>query len=178
MSNQNAPIAYFLTFTTYGTRLHGDDRGTVHKKANTPYTDTLEQQPKLHAHIQKQLHDDPLLLNYIDRQTVLESIINTCAHYAWKLYAVHIRTNHVHVIVKASCLPERVLIQLKAFASRRLKMQNNYQRRKTFWTRHGSTRFLNSSLSLWAAMNYVIDQQGEKMACYFDRRYDAFRLGL
>jgi hypothetical protein len=30
------PIAYHITFGTYGTRLHGDPRGTVDRSMNRP----------------------------------------------------------------------------------------------------------------------------------------------
>jgi hypothetical protein len=30
------PLAYHITFGTYGTRLHGDERGTVDRAMNKP----------------------------------------------------------------------------------------------------------------------------------------------
>jgi hypothetical protein len=35
------PIAYFITFTTYGTWLHGDERGSVDKGHNRVGTEFI-----------------------------------------------------------------------------------------------------------------------------------------
>jgi hypothetical protein len=43
-----------------------------------------------------------------------------CHHRRWPLRAVHARTNHVHVVIWAQHAPERVMNDLKAWATRRL----------------------------------------------------------
>jgi hypothetical protein len=40
------PLAYFITFTCYGTWLHGDERGSVDDEHNTPGTPVLDPDPE------------------------------------------------------------------------------------------------------------------------------------
>lgn len=54
------------------------------------------------------------------REAVLASIINRCMNRKWNLIAAHVRTNHVHLIVDAEDQPERIMNDLKSFASRHL----------------------------------------------------------
>ena len=54
------------------------------------------------------------------RQAVLAAVVERCLDREWELLAAHVRTNHVHVVVEAEVRPERVMNDLKSFASRRL----------------------------------------------------------
>jgi len=54
------------------------------------------------------------------RQAALAAVAERCLDRKWKLLAAHVRTNHVHVVVEAEVRPERVMNDLKSFASRRL----------------------------------------------------------
>ena len=98
------------------------------------------------------------------RDHVLAAIRETCAYRGWGLHAVHVREEHVHVVVDAEVEPERVMTDLKAWATRRLQgVEPEVDRR---WTRHGSTRWLRRPESIRAAVRYVADGQGEPMAVY------------
>jgi REP element-mobilizing transposase RayT len=100
------------------------------------------------------------------REAVLASIVERCANRGWRLLAAHVRTNHVHVVVGAECQPERVMNDLKSFASRRLNalgMDVPDRRRRA---RHGSTRWLWKREGVSAARQYVVEGQGEPMALY------------
>jgi hypothetical protein len=57
-----------------------------------------------------------------------------------------------------------MLIDLKAYATGALRARNIARAR--YWAKHGSTRYLWSQASLNAAMEYVLNGQGVKMACY------------
>jgi hypothetical protein len=81
-------------------------------------------------------------------------------------WPVHVRTNHVHVVVDAPVAPEKVLNEFKAYASRRLNQigLDNADRRR--WSRHGSTRYLWKREEVESAIGYVADRQGDPMALY------------
>ena len=55
------------------------------------------------------------------RTVVLRTIREVATHRKWKLWAVHVRSNHVHIIVTAPVTPEKVMMDFKAWASRRLR---------------------------------------------------------
>jgi REP element-mobilizing transposase RayT len=107
------------------------------------------------------MKDAPYTLDDARRRVVLESICAVCRHRHWELLAAHVRTNHVHAVVEAEDEPERVLKDFKAYASRRLNEVEPEQRR---WARHGSTRWLWNPKQVSAAMQYVLEEQGEPMA--------------
>src|SRR3990167_723954 len=166
----HTPLAYFITLTTYGTWLHGDHRGSVdrlwHHTFDTP---RIAPNAKLYVCMQEETRYRTVVFNQHQRQIVMKAMQNTCHYYQWHLYAIHVRSNHVHIIVSAKDKPEKVMNQLKAYASRSLNQINPVKQK--YWVRHGSTRYIWSESFLFPAMQYVIDQQGERMACYYESWY-------
>jgi REP element-mobilizing transposase RayT len=150
------PLAYFLTWTTYGTWLPGYEHGWVERPGQfrTP-------NPQLRTFARSQLTEEPCVLNPEQRRLVEETIAKHCTIRGWHLHIVNCRTNHVHVVVTAPVHPKVVRDQLKAWCTRRLKEQqrkNNSQPvRDNWWTERGSMRWLNDQQSLDAAIQYVRD---------------------
>jgi REP element-mobilizing transposase RayT len=100
------------------------------------------------------------------RACVLGAVLQHCEYKNWRLLAAHARTNHVHVIVDAPLSPEKILNELKAYASRRLNQIGLDGPERRRWARHGSTRYLWNRDDVAAAIKYVADQQGNPMAVY------------
>ena len=77
---------------------------------------------------------------------------------------MHVRSNHVHVVIGADRDPARVMSDLKARASRNLTRAGfgNVQLKR--WTRHGSTQHLFREKDVDAKIRYTLDEQGERMA--------------
>ncbi len=194
-----APLAYFITFTTYGTWLHGRDPGSVDRKHNTPATPFLPVNREVEESRREAMRQEPYLLDEARRGMVLRTILEVANHRRWALWAVHVRTNHIHIVVTASPIraesvsagihaenvraesvsagiphpstpkPEKVMNDFKAWASRRLGEAFNEPMDRERWTRHGSTRWLNTQVSLQQAIAYVVDEQGEPMSCFDGR---------
>src|SRR5437870_1126073 len=112
------PLAYFITFTCYGTRLHGDEGGSVDSEHNVYGSDFLPPNRGRVLHEESKMKQAPYLLDSERRRTVLEALRQHCAHRDWKLQAAHVRSTHVHFVVAAEEIPERILNQVKAYASR------------------------------------------------------------
>jgi len=163
------PLAYFITFTTYGTWLHGRNPGSVDRGHNVPGTAFVPADADLESARRQAMRQDPYLLDEPQRAVVLRTIREVTAHRGWKLWAAHVRSNHVHVVVTADCRPEKVMTDLKAWASRRLREAFAESADRDRWTQHGSTRYLNTEEALAAAIAYVVDEQGETMACFDGR---------
>jgi REP element-mobilizing transposase RayT len=100
------------------------------------------------------------------RGAVLASLTERCAERGWVLIAAHVRVNHVHLVVDAEALPERIMNDLKSFASRRLNQLRLEDANRKRWARHGSTRWLSTREDVFAAIEYVINKQGAPMAVY------------
>jgi len=109
---------------------------------------------------------EPYELDHIRRQIVLDSIRQHCTYRAWTLLAVHVRSNHAHIVIDAPEPPEKVLIELKSYASRALNLAGLDSPDHRRWTRHGSTRYLWKPDQIKAAIAYVVDSQGDPMATY------------
>src|SRR5689334_19582045 len=103
------PLAYFLTFTTYGTWLHGRDSGSVDSEHNAPGTPFLPSDPQREAFQRRALRQPPYVLDEARRAVVLRTIREVARHRRWKVWAVHVRTAHVHVVVTAGDRPEKVM---------------------------------------------------------------------
>ena len=158
----NHPLAYFITFTTYGTWLHGDKRNSIFRSVKG--TERLESQPKLQNYENQKLKYPVVTLNKKQRIIVLETVKKHCELKKWELYAVHVLSNHIHLIVGANEKPEKIMSDLKAWATRKLREQG-YDIQK-IWTRHGSTIYIFSHEKLNEKIKYVVYGQGEDMECF------------
>jgi REP element-mobilizing transposase RayT len=165
-----APLAYFITFTTYGTWLHGRAPGSVDRAHNIPGTPYLPASADVERKMNSAMRQEPYVLDEQRRTIVLRTIREVVAHRRWKLWAVHVRSNHVHVVISAECRPEKVMSDLKAWCSRRLREACNESADRDRWTQHGSTRYLNDDNSFNGAVKYVVDEQGEPMEVYDFRK--------
>lgn len=151
-------IAYLLTWTTYGTWLRGDDRGwaEIGKDGVTRYA---EPDPDRVMADCDRLKHDPVVLSPEMRRVVDQAIRDVCAHRRWTLHAVNVRSNHVHVVMGSDRAPDRVVADLKAWGTRRLREAGHAEAETRIWTRRGSTRYLDSHGSLVAAVDYVVRMQ-------------------
>ena len=72
------PLAYFLTWPTYGSRLHGDERGSVDREHNQPDTPMLDHNPKRLRWEREQMSLAPVILNDEERRIVAQTIQDHC----------------------------------------------------------------------------------------------------
>src|SRR5262245_23300294 len=165
-----AAFAYVITVTTYGTWLHGRAPGSVDREHNVPGTPYLPPDADQEREMRSAMRQEPYVLDELRRKIVLRTIKEVAAHRDWKLWALHVRSNHVHVVITAPCNPEKVMVDLKAWCSRRLREAFNESADRDRWTQHGSTRYLNDVSSFNGAMKYVIDDQGEPLELYDSRK--------
>lgn len=148
------PIAYFITWTTYGTWLSGDERGWVSE--DEPGIQRPD--PELEAQMRAAMTEPPVTLDLGQRALVDAVIRRHCEIRKWTLHAVNVRSNHVHVVVTApGVVPETVSDQFKAWGTRRLN--ERLERKRKWWTEGGSTRWLNDEDGSWRAVRYVRDLQ-------------------
>ena len=158
-------MTYLLTIPCYGSHLPGQD-GIVDKHHNIPGTPVLEPKPALLRTVQRVMRQAPFMMGAKERRIVRDSIGEICRHKDWGLLAVHVRTNHVHVVVQADERPEAALNVLKSYASRALNLASPGEQGRIRWARHGSTRYLPTPEAVDAAVEYVLAKQGETMAAY------------
>ena len=167
------PWAYLITFSCYGTRLHGRVSGAVDPYHNAWRGRYLEVSRALRGYERSLMRSRAVRLTQAERQVVLAAIREVCRHEEWFLHAAHVRSNHVHIVVSARTEPEQVMKKLKAYSSRALNQQ--FGKKDKRWTRHGSTAWIWEALKVDSAVDYVVRRQGEPMAVYENpKRWEEF----
>ena len=155
----DVPLAYLITFRSYGTWLHGDERGSVdrfHNQYGTPHLrpNAARQQQNDHR-----LKHTPVILNAEQRESVAEAIRHTCDVRKWLLRALNVRTNHVHAVLSTDVRPEMAVNALKANATRQLRQKEQWQHSGSPWSNGGSRRYVWTEMGLERAIDYVVNGQ-------------------
>jgi REP element-mobilizing transposase RayT len=164
-------LAYFITFSTHGTWLHGTEKveGSVDRRHNIYGTPLVTANEPRKARAESLMSEPPYVLSEAARKIVCDAIIGLCREKGWALLGLHVRTNHVHAVMSAEREPGRLESDLKARASRELNRAGVDAQEKR-WTRHGSTRHLFDAESVACAVSYTLDEQGEPMEIYDSRK--------
>jgi REP element-mobilizing transposase RayT len=160
------PLAYFITFTTYGTWLHGSSKGSVDRQHNIVGMPVLEHDTGREQYERRQMSEPAYSMTPVEREIVCQAIVELSLERDWRLVAAHVRSNHVHVVITADRDPGRIMSELKARASAKLNQAGFDNSTRKRWTRHGSTRYLLTEDEFEAKIRYTLDEQGERMACY------------
>lgn len=165
------PLAYFITFSSYGTRLHGDENGSVDRRHNQYGSDLIAPNSALQSYEKRVQRQPSFILKPQYRATILKAVMEVCEYRRWRHYAIHVRTNHVHVVVSADPPPEKILHDFQAYATRHLRGHDHTLKDTKIWTQHGSTKYLWNLKSLIDTISYVIHQQGEHMEYWYDKDF-------
>jgi REP element-mobilizing transposase RayT len=175
------PLAYFLTWTTYGTWLPGDARGWVDKHQSGPEVPYQAPDRRRERAAKARMKESPVILTPRAREVVEAALRETCSYRGWTVHALSGRTNHVHIVVTTPDLtPGWVMRTLKAYATRALNRLEAAAgtapacqrglvkascdhgapspKRQRWWTEDGSKRYINDERSLAAAVHYVNHQ--------------------
>jgi REP element-mobilizing transposase RayT len=157
------PLAYHLTWTTYGTWLPGDARGWVRSGVPGVQPPDAERERWAREH----LAESAVLLNPEQRDLVAKTLHEHCRIRGWTLHAVNVRTNHVHVVVTCDCAGQKARDEFKSWASRRLSDLAGLTApvarkagRRRWWTEGGGARSIDDERYLANAIEYVIEGQG------------------
>ncbi len=153
--NSDNPIAFFVTWTVYGTHLQGDERGWRQR-----HKGGLEPQPRLAQWRRKRLAHDVVLLSTEQRVIAEHECQRHCDHRDWHLWAINARSNHVHAVVTAAGYSGKtVRDQLKANCTRGLREQWTVFCDRPVWTVGGDWKCINSEDDLESICLYVREAQ-------------------
>jgi REP element-mobilizing transposase RayT len=161
---RDTPLAYLFTFRSYGTWLHGDERGSTDRFHNRYQTPHLSPSEVRHSHDRRLLKGKPFLLDARQRRSVEWALREVCDHRRWALHAINVRTNHIHLVIGiGDGSAGRALNDRKAYATRRLRRDGLWRAAHSPWADRGSKRYLWSHRSLALAVDYVINGQGDEL---------------
>jgi REP element-mobilizing transposase RayT len=159
-------MRYFITFACYGAHLRGNESGSVDRRHTLFGARVLEPDPQRAAAERRGMNQPPFELDSDSRAVVLETLQKVCLYRGWNLFAAHVRSSHVHVIIVGESPPEKVMNDFKAYASRALHRLARDGPGRQRWARHGSTRWLWKDQDVRDAIRYVVEDQGEPMAVF------------
>ena len=163
-NDTGVPLAYFITFRCYGTWLHGDERGSVDRDHNAYGTPTYPQRDLRTSYVQGLLKQPPVLLDARRRHSVEAAIRETCGIRTWSLFALNVRTNHVHSVVNSPGeKPRAVMTAFKANATRQMREDGCWSNDLSPRAEKGSARYLWTDESVSRAVNYVLHSQGHDL---------------
>ena len=162
--DNDRPLAYLITFRSYGTWLHGDERGSIDRYNNTFGQPRMPEDSILENQQRAKLKSPPVLLDEFQRPVVKQAIKDVCFHRRWRLLAVNVRTNHAHAVTDTlTAKPEYALRDFKSYSTRALRSANLWTFDHSPWVDGGSTRYLWKEQSVTAACNYVLYGQGDDL---------------
>ena len=161
---------WFLTWTTYGTWLPGDERGFVsnvrdgdgpevkHAEPGTPYD---AKQRGLAYAAREQMVGDPVWLNREHADALADQFLETARFRGWSIPALAIMANHIHIVVgvPGDPEPETLLRDFKSYGSQRLNRLAGKPKSGTWWTAGGSRRILRDEEAIRTVIRYVRNQQ-------------------
>ena len=149
-NDTDTPLAYLITVRSYGTWLHGDERGSIDRSMNKYGSPKIPHRPERRNYNESIMRSGPVYLDAPRRHVVEDAIREVCVYRNWGLPALNVRTNHFHAVtITPGLKPFRALNSFKAYATRRMRAFG-------LWT---SDRLWTEE-SVANACDYVINGQG------------------
>ncbi len=149
------PLAFFITWTVYGSHLQGDERGWRRRCQGNQLP-----QPRLAQWRRERLKYDVILLSPAAREIVEAECRRHCDHRGWHVWTVNARSNHVHIVVTADGYSSTIVRdQLKANCTRGSRMHWKQFCDRDVWTVGGDWDCINCEEDLEAVCLYVREAQ-------------------
>jgi len=160
-------FALHITWTTYGSRLPGDERGYVSNtfvpgegyvsKQNIVGTPCTSADAATQVRARELQKWPTVLLTAAEAMVTARSLVETAERYGWSIARAAVMANHVHVVV-LGCPDDGPAVRrvLKGNTQAKLSKQNGLPR--VWWTERGSDRYKHGEGAINAAIQYVADQ--------------------
>jgi REP element-mobilizing transposase RayT len=140
-------IGFMATWTTYGTWLQGDKRGYV--KNGT----VLKANEELEKYNEELLKHEKVRIPKNLRKTVKDAILKEAEEIGQKVYAIAVRSNHVHIVVESIGRKCGYSVgRLKKAATNELRM---YGFSKKVWSKGFDKRYCYNQHELKMKIKYV-----------------------
>jgi REP element-mobilizing transposase RayT len=153
---------FFLTIRTYGTWLHGDERGSVDAEHNQVGSPLIPSNPRWHGYRASLMKTPAVVLDEAALRCVEGAIDDVATYRGWTLHARHARSNHVHIAVSSVDSPDKMSMNFKAYATRDLRRNQHFAAKADIWAEGASKRFFNSEEELMRIDNYIVFEQDKQ----------------
>ena len=159
MSRATYPLCYHITFGTYGTRLHGDSRGTVDRAENAFGAPIVGRDGEWQQDELSLLKFPPRLLTVHQRLAVQEVVPQVCVRGGWEHLGTAAAADHVHNLVRATEAGTDVRKWLKRWLSQGLNQRWPLHDGQVWWAECGSVRWVWTDEYYDRVRHYVADQR-------------------
>jgi len=175
---------WLITWTCYGTWLHGDVRGfvgnirdrdgdyVVHNVPGTPYDSDIA---ALRSVVRQRMTGEPVSLVQADADAMIRQYQETAHVRGWALQAASVMADHTHVVVAVPGDPEpdAILETFKSWATRAVRKHRPLPGNGTFWTAKGSKRKLGDDGAVRTAVIYVVKKQAGPLAVWWAPEWES-----
>jgi REP element-mobilizing transposase RayT len=161
-NDSDFPLAYHITWGTYGTRLHGDERGTVDRSMNKfgePIIGAEESWQRMET---KLLRFPPRELTLDQRQFIEKSIPGICVRGGWEYIATAAARDHVHNILRATVDGKDIRKWPKRWISEAMTKRWPVLPEQVWWAECGSVKWIWTEDYFDRAVAYVRKQRATR----------------
>ena len=153
------PLAYHITWGTYGTRLHGDDRGTVDRSMNQ-HGDPIIGLDSEWQRIETSLLRFPRrVLTRQQREFIEATIPDICVRGKWEFISTAAAADHVHNVLRAQADGKDVRKWLKRWVSEAPSERYPLETEQVWWAECGSVKWVWMQDYFDRVVNYVEQQK-------------------
>jgi len=153
------PIAYHITFGTYGTRLHGDPKGTVDRSMNHYGDPIIGSDPKRWLRETRLLKFPPVIFNLSQRQYAESVIPLICQTGVWFYHIAAAGEDHVHVLLTADADGAAVRKWFKRWLGEKLSKKWPFSTGQSYWSEGGSVKWVWKEDYFHNIFNYISHQR-------------------
>jgi len=153
------PLAYHITFGTYGTRLHGDPRGTVDRRRNRPGDPIVGPNEAWRRMEAGRESHPPIVLSAAQRVYAERAVLSICRRGRWTCEQVACRADHVHVLLSTGRDGKVVRRWLKRWLGEAMSARWPVPVGQSWWAKGGSVKWVWDAGYLERVAQYVRSQR-------------------
>ena len=153
------PLAYHITFGTYGTRLHGDPKGTVDRAHNRPGDPILGQHDAWMCEEQSRMRFSAMFLTDEQRRFIEHVFTSLCVECQWQYRIVAASPDHVHALLTTRVEAKAVRKLLKRRLSQTLSERWPLAAGQVWWASGGSIKWIWNESYLSNVHHYIERQR-------------------
>jgi len=159
LEGDDIPLAFHITFGTYGTRLHGDPRGTVDRAHNRPGDPVLGADPARWIRESAAMRFPPIELTLEQRLFVEATIPRVCLRGGWQYHVGAAASEHVHTMLSAAVDGVSVRKWLKRWLGEALSERWPLPAGQSWWAEGGSVRWVWTEDYYQTIYDYICQQR-------------------
>jgi len=175
-------FALHITWTTYGSRLPGDERGYVSNtlvpgegyeaKQNLPGTPPRADDAATRQRARELQKWPTVYLTAAEALVAAKSLVETANRYGWRIIRAALMADHVHVVIM-DCPDDGPRVRRVLKGNTQAQLSKHHGSPRVWWTTAGSDRYKHGAVAIDTAVRYVADQENklaevidmEAMAC-------------